>query len=138
MMEERKHERNQFTFYSSFLDAVNSLPKHEQGRALRAIVVYGLDREEMPLKGSAKGIFAVVRPVLEAGWKKAMMGSLGGLSPHFASQANGKQDESKIKNKINIKNKIKNNCSAEEAAEGRRRLDEDERRAVEALLRGDY
>lgn len=135
-MEERKHERSQFTFYSSFLDAVNSLPKHEQGRALRAIVVYGLDREEMALKGSAKGIFALIRPVLEASWKKAMAARQGGLNSHPEAEEEWKQNESKKKNKTKNKNDVKNNWSSE--ASGVRHLDEDERRAVESLLRGEY
>ena len=64
--------RGQFTFYASFFDAVERLPKSRRYEALSAIIRYGLDGVEPEmLSGSAAGVFSAVRPVLDNGRTKA-------------------------------------------------------------------
>lgn len=142
MMEERKHERNQFTFYSSFFDAVQGMPKRVQAQVIMAIIVYGLDREEIPMDGLAKGLFALIRPVLDSGWRKALATRHGGGNGRLGVESKWNQNEIKKEKEIEIENEIEiekeGKTATRHAARGRRRLDEDERRAVEALLRGDY
>lgn len=64
-------QRGQFTFYHSFFEAVDSLPKSRQLEAYRAIVRYALFGVEPRLSGSANSVFSAVRPVLEASRIKA-------------------------------------------------------------------
>ena len=80
--------RAQFTFYRSYYDAIQALPKKDQAAVLLAICAYALDSEEPKLSGTAKAIFTLVRPTLDTGRRKAMGGKNG--SP---SKDNGKMDE---------------------------------------------
>ena len=52
-----EHKRKQFTFYSSFYDAIRELPKKQQGEVVMAICAYAMDGEEVELKGAAKCCF---------------------------------------------------------------------------------
>lgn len=63
--------RGQFTFYASFYEAVDRLPKSRQLEVYRAIAQYGLYGLEPALNGSAEGVFSVIRAVLESGRSKA-------------------------------------------------------------------
>lgn len=68
-------ERKQFTFYRSYYDAIKTLPKREQTDLLLALCSYGLDKEERKLSGTAAAIFTLIKPTLDAGWRKAEGGS---------------------------------------------------------------
>ena len=70
-MEQDKLQRGQFTFYASYLSAVEALPKSRRYEALLGILRYGLYGEEPELGGGAVGVFAAVRPHLESGRAKA-------------------------------------------------------------------
>lgn len=80
--------RSQFTFYRSYFDAIKVLPKKDQTAVLLALCAYALDKEEPKLTGTAGAIFTLIRPTLDAGWKKAIGGSKG-----TPSKDNGKIDE---------------------------------------------
>lgn len=64
--------RNQFTFYSSYYEAVKELPKKEQVNVILAICGYALMDEEPELTGVSKAIFALIRPTLDSGKAKAL------------------------------------------------------------------
>ena len=85
--------RNQFTFYRSFYDAIKVLPKKEQTAVVLAICAYALDSEEPKLTGTAAAIFTLIRPTLDASRKKAESGKRGGEAKHDESkqEANPKQ-----------------------------------------------
>lgn len=80
--------RAQFTFYRSYYEAIQELPKKEQAAVLLAICAYALDSEEPKLSGTARAIFTLIRPTLDTGRRKAMGGKNG--SP---SKDKGKMDE---------------------------------------------
>ena len=63
--------RGQFTFYESFFQAVDGLPKSRQLEVYRAIAAYALYGIEPSLTGSAASVFSVVHAVLESGRSKA-------------------------------------------------------------------
>ncbi len=64
--------RGQFTFYRSFFESIQTLPKSRQLQAFEAICRYALDGEEPDaLSGSPAAIFLLVRPVLESGRVRA-------------------------------------------------------------------
>lgn len=100
------------TFYASFWDALNGLPKKDQLPVFRAVVSYGLYGEHSEtLSTSQNAFFALMRPVLEASRKKAANGKHGGSKP----KANGKQDESEKENEIEKEkeNEIEYECKKE-------------------------
>ena len=66
-----EHKRKQFTFYSSFYDAIRELPKKQQGEVVMAICAYAMDGEEVELKGAAKCCFTLIKPVMDAACVKS-------------------------------------------------------------------
>ena len=71
-MKNEKLHRGQFTFYASFYEAVERLPKSRRYEALSAIIRYGLEGEvPEELNGCAAGVFSAVRPILDNGRTKA-------------------------------------------------------------------
>ncbi len=66
--------REQFTFYRSFWDAAKTLNKRERQQFLEAIIVYALDETEAEIQGPPRGMFMVVKPVLDAAAQKSKAG----------------------------------------------------------------
>lgn len=99
--------RGQFTFYRSFWDAVNGLPKKDRLPILEAIISYALDGIEPDgLSQSQSAFFLLCRPTLDSSRKKAANGKQGGSKP----KANGKQTETeKEKEKEKEREKEKEN-----------------------------
>ena len=84
--------RSQFTFYRSFWEAVQSLPKKDRLPVLEAIISYALDGvAPSGLTQSQSAFFLLVKPNLDASRKKAANGKQGGSKP----KASGKQTASK-------------------------------------------
>lgn len=84
-------EREQFTFYRSFWEAMKALPKKDQLPFVMAVCSYALDGESKPLTGAPYASFLLVKPVLDKASKRASNGKQGGSKP----KANRKQTESK-------------------------------------------
>lgn len=63
--------RQQFTFYRSFWEAIESLPKKDKADVLCAICSYALDGEVPSLSGAPKAMFALIRPTLDSSARKA-------------------------------------------------------------------
>lgn len=85
-------ERGQFTFYRSFWEAVQGLPKKDRLPILEAIIAYALDGEEPKGLSQAQGAFFLLcKPTLDSSRKKATNGKQGGKN----SKANAKQSASK-------------------------------------------
>lgn len=84
-------EREQFTFYRSFWEALKALPKKDQLPFITAVCAYALDGESRPLSGSPYAAFLLIRPVLDKANKKASNGKHGGSKP----KANEEQIASK-------------------------------------------
>ena len=100
-------QRKQFTFYRSFWDALQDLPREDRLPVLEAIISYALDGEELQgLQYNQASFFKLCKPNLDAARKKAAAGKKGGSK----LKANQKQTESK-KEKENEKeneNEIEN------------------------------
>ena len=83
--------RQQFTFYRSYYDAIQELPKEEQAAIVLAVCAYAIYEEEpQGLTPAASMAFKLIRPTLDSGRKKAESGKKGGSKP----KANRKQSES--------------------------------------------
>lgn len=57
-------ERAQFTFYRSYYEAIQELPKKDQTAVLLAICAYALDNKAPELSGTSSAIFRLIRPLL--------------------------------------------------------------------------
>lgn len=94
-------DRTQMTFYASFWDAINSLPKRDQLPVFRAVVSYGLGGcHKEALSPTQTAFFALMQPVLDSSRKKAANGKQNGNK----TEAKRKQTE-KEKEKENEKEK---------------------------------
>ena len=85
-------ERQSFTFYRSFLDAIESLPKSARGEAALALVRYGLNSEAPGdnCKPGVKTVYLGAKAVIDKGARRAEAGRKGGMASN--RQANGKPD----------------------------------------------
>lgn len=88
-------ERSQFTFYRSYWEAIQMLPKKERLAVYEAISAYALNGSAPALSGAAATVFILVKPTLDTGRRKAEIGKKGGSK----AKANGKQDGSKAEAK---------------------------------------
>lgn len=98
--------RGQFTFYRSYFEALQSLPKKDREPVLMAICAYALDGTEPNLSGIAAAIFLLVKPTLDTGRKRAESGKQGGSKTEAkqkqtASEKEGEREEEREKEKEN-------------------------------------
>ena len=96
------------TFYASFWDAIDSLPKKDQLPLFRAVVAYGLTGcHNEVLSPAQNAFFALMQPNLDSSRKRAVSGKQGGSK----TKANGKQTEREKErekeNEIEIENDSK-------------------------------
>ena len=88
--------RNQFTFYKSYYDAIQELPKRDQSALILAVCAYAIYEE--PPKGlsiAASTAFKLIKPTLDSGRKKAENGSMKGKANESNAEANGSKTEAK-------------------------------------------
>lgn len=77
-MEDNQQSRDAFTFYRSWWIAIVNLPRDVQGDVLTAIVEYGLNGVTTEqLKPIAKAMLEMVRPIIDANYKKFINGQKG-------------------------------------------------------------
>lgn len=70
VQKEEEMARDSFIFYRSFYEAISELSKEDQADTYNAIMQYALNQEEIKLKGISKAIFSLVKPQLDANYKK--------------------------------------------------------------------
>lgn len=93
-------ERNQFTFYRSYRDALRALPPKEFKAAVLAICDYALDEAEPDLTGIPNSVFILIRPTLDSGRIKA-----ANRAKKTKTNAEQTQNEKKTKSKQTRKEK---------------------------------
>ena len=118
--------RNQFTFYRSYYDAIADLPKKEQAAIILAVCDYALyEREPEKLSPVGTTCFALIRPTLDSGRRKAASGKQGGKSGKQSAskpEANGKQSarEKEKEKEIEIEVEVEVEGEAQATADGER------------------
>jgi hypothetical protein len=71
-------DRENFTFFKSFSDAIEQCPEEKQLSIYRAISNFALYHQEPILDGIAKLCWVLIRPILEKSWIKYNNGKHGG------------------------------------------------------------
>ena len=69
--------RDSFIFYRSFQEAIDGCSKEDQLVIYKAIANYALDRIEPELSGVAKVVWVLIKPQLDANWKRFHNGCKG-------------------------------------------------------------
>lgn len=105
------------TFYASFWDAIDSLPKKDQLPLFRAVVSYGLiGSHNEHLSPAQNAFFALMQPNLDTSRKRAVIGKQGGSKEKANDKQNGKQNEREDEKENENENEIENDCYARERA----------------------
>ena len=87
-----KAARNSFSFFASYIEAVEELPEKEQLATLKAIIKYALyDKEPENFKGIKQAVFLLVKPTLDKSKQKSANGKQKGSK----QKANGSKAEAK-------------------------------------------
>lgn len=68
-------KRDSFIFYRSFFEAITILPNKERLKVFDAIAEYSLNFKKIELTGTAKALFTLIQPQLEANNKRFISGS---------------------------------------------------------------
>lgn len=119
-------ERKQFTFYASYLDALEDLPEKDQSKTLLAVIRYALRGiEPKGLSTAGKVAFSLVKPTLDSARRKAEIGKIGGCKSGtsldeptkqnngaFPSGTSKKEGEDEKEGEKEIENEIKGNSLA--------------------------
>lgn len=107
-------QRRQFTFYESYMVAMESLPNKYQLPFVKAVCRYALKGEELPLTGQALAAFGLVKPVLDTAKRKAESGRVGGSKPKANRKQTGseKEKETEIESEIEVESEgeVENEC----------------------------
>ena len=117
-------ERGQFTFFRSYWEALQTLPKKERLAAYEAICDYALNGTEQEMTGSAATAFILIKPTLESGRKKAASGKHGGENgkgikkqTESKPKAKAKQPKREKEREEEKEREIENECYARDAFE---------------------
>ena len=106
--------RDSFIFYRSFYEAIREVPAEAQLQIYKAISIYALEQEEIELSGIAKAIFSLVKPQLDANYKKYE----NGKQTKSKSKAKNKQNESKTGTNVNDNENVNVNVNVNDNAVG--------------------
>lgn len=92
-------ERQQFTFYRSFLLTAEALPPKSRNEFLLSVIRYALDGTEPgKLSFAARSSFEAVRPILDKARRKALSGKTGGEA---SGEARSKPEANRSKPEAN-------------------------------------
>ena len=89
--------RDSFIFYRSFYEAIKEVPEDAQLQIYKAISIYALEQKEIGLSGISKAIFSLIKPQLDANYKKYE----NGKQSRSKTKAKDKQSESKTETNVN-------------------------------------
>lgn len=93
--------KDSFVFYRSFDDAINGCPIDEQLDIYKAITKYSLDREEPNFTGIKNVVWILIKPQLDANWKRFENGLKGGAPIGSKNNPNGRRGNTQNKPRTN-------------------------------------
>lgn len=86
-------ERDSFVFYKSFYDAIKELDDQDKLIIYTAIFEYTFYGNEIELTGICKGIFALIKPQIDANNKRYSNGKKGGRPKKEEEKTNGYENK---------------------------------------------
>lgn len=111
--------RDSAIFYRSFYDAIKDLPEDIQADVIKAMFEYAFYYNEIDLIGTAKAIFTLIKPQLDANIKKYENGKKGGRPSMEKNQTETKekpevnQEGTKAKGNVNESYNVSSNKNAD-------------------------
>lgn len=101
MTNQTQNKRDSFIFYRSFFEATKCLENEEKAKLFDAICSYALDNNSLNLEGTAKGMFGLIKPQLDANRKRFENGCRKKQNINKA-EAKQKQNISKTEANVNV------------------------------------
>jgi hypothetical protein len=89
--------RDTFIFYRSFKESIKDLDDKDKLTMYEAISDYALDMEEPELSGFPKALFSLIKPQLDANWRRYQNGVKGGEHGHKGGAPKGNKNAKKGK-----------------------------------------
>lgn len=83
-------QRNSFVFYRSFYEGIKELPDEVRLQLYDVICDYSLNTTEPQLTGTAKGMFTLIRPLIDSNNEKYQNGCKGGRPPKGTKETKAK------------------------------------------------
>ena len=101
-------QRGQFTFYRSYMEALEDVPEEFRWPAVLSVIEYGLDQKKpQGLESHGRIFFKMAKPTLDAGWRMAEGGKKGQLtrrlrkgSPNEGEKEKEGENENETENEI--------------------------------------
>ena len=95
--------RDSFIFYRSFYEAINQLSTEQKAELFTSICEFSLNKNEPALSGVSKTVWILIRPQLEANYKKFENGKKAKAKQTISKvKANHKQTISKSEANVNV------------------------------------
>ena len=105
-------KRDSFVFYRSFFEATEPLNKEQKAELFDAICSFALNKEEIELSPISKAMFALIKPQLEANYKKFLNGKAPKRNQTKSKiKAKQKQNKSKITTNVNDNDNVNVNVN---------------------------
>lgn len=95
-------KRDSIVVYRSFYEAAKALTDKEELELYRAIFEFGLDHKTADMGPMAAAMFKLIKPQLEANYKKWQNGMRGGRPKQSESEQEPKDNQKITKNKPNV------------------------------------
>tara|TARA_R110000803_G_scaffold209612_2_gene279606 strand:+ start:2347 stop:2922 length:576 start_codon:yes stop_codon:yes gene_type:complete len=106
-------QRNSFIFYRSFFEATKPLSQEQKAQLFDAICKYSLDQEEINLDPICAAMFSLIRPQLEANYRKFVNGCKT-KQVISKKEAPKKQTASKAQGNVNVNDNVNVNVNVKE------------------------
>jgi hypothetical protein len=91
--------RDSTIIYRSLFEAIKEMPIEEQAITWNAIYHFAFYGEELELDGIVKGYFSLIKPQLEANWRRYENGKTGGRPKKEKTKSEPKRNLAKTKEK---------------------------------------
>lgn len=94
-------KRDSFIFYRSFFEATLPLDQVQKSELFNAICEYALNQTETEMQPMVKAMFGLIKPQLEANYKRYLNGKKGGKPKVKESKPEPKRNQNVTKSKPN-------------------------------------
>ena len=107
-----KTKRDSIVVYRSFYEAAKALGDQEELELYRAIFEFGLDHKNAEMGPMAAAMFKLIKPQLEANYKKWQNGMRGGRPKQSESEQEPKDNQKETKDEPNENVNVNDNDNA--------------------------
>ena len=106
------NKRDSIVVYRSFYEAAKALTDKEELELYRAIFEYGLDHKSAEMGPMAAAMFKLIKPQLEANYKKWQNGMRGGRPKQEESKDKPKDNQKETRDEPNANDNVNDNVNA--------------------------